>query len=168
MLENACVERAQSPDAAAVRAVPADATPEHADRILEGFFGLRQASPRLRLRLASALLKAGNDRQVLPVLAELAEELAGAGQSRKALAILRRIEALAHRDIQELCLAPLEKEPGPDVAEDPGPGMPPPIRDGRSRHPPVFQDRFQSWLHHVTREPEQPHEREGWTGEAPP
>lgn len=155
LLENACVERALSPDAAAVRAVPADATAERADRILEGFFGLRQASPRLRLRLASALLKAGNDRQVLPVLAELAEELAGAGQSRKALAILRRIEALAHRDIHELCLAPLERDKPALPAspeEDEDRPIPPPVREGRSRRPLTFQDGFQSWLRHVSRE----------------
>jgi hypothetical protein len=111
-------------------------------------------------------LKAGNDRQVLPVLAELAQELAGAGQSRKALAILRRIEALAHRDIQELCLAPLERDRVPSLLEnDPGPvqaseaeapGGAPPAAEAPRRGPrrPVFQDRFQSWLHHVSREHE--------------
>jgi CRP-like cAMP-binding protein len=109
VLETRYIERASSPEAAAVRAVPlGDAgTRERAIEILEAHFGESRWDPRMRLRLANLLLKAGKDEDAVPILVGLADDLARQGFPEKAIAILKKIERIRRRDVEEVNLAPL-------------------------------------------------------------
>ncbi len=113
VLETRYIERAGSPEAAAVRAVPlGDAgTRERAIEILEAHFGESRWDPRMRLRLANLLLKAGKDEDAVPILVGLADDLARQGFPEKAIAILKKIERIRRRDVEEVNLAPL-RPPG--------------------------------------------------------
>jgi len=111
-LDASYIERASSPAAAAVRAVPSavGTTQQKASEILEGYFGGARWEPRMRLRLAHVLVRAGKQEEALPILIGLADELAREGFPEKAIAILKRIERIQRRDIEELNLAPLIRE----------------------------------------------------------
>lgn len=107
-LEAVYVKRASSPEAAAVRAVnlPDRHTKRKAIEMLEAYFGESRWRPRMRLRLADVLLKAGKDDAAVPILVGLAEDLARAGYPEKAIALLKKIERIQHRSIVEIRLAP--------------------------------------------------------------
>jgi CRP-like cAMP-binding protein len=109
VLEESYIRRASSPEAAAVRAVPMnDAGAERkAIEILEAHFGQSRWDPRMRLRLADVLLKAGKFEDAVPVLIGLADDLARAGYPDKAIAVLKKIEKIRRRDIEVVNLAPL-------------------------------------------------------------
>jgi len=153
LLEEACVVRATNAEAAAVRAVPAlDTRPDEALRVLEAHFGHRPWSPRMRLRLAHLLAKVGSYEEVVPVLVGLADELATAGETRKAIAIFKKIERLRRRDVEEICLAPLarpeaEQRPGREEAAENELRA---ILDGS--RPATPEDRFRGWLGHLVRD----------------
>ena len=109
VLEEFYIRRASSPEAAAVRAVPlSDAgTERKAIEVLEAHFGQSRWDPRMRLRLADVLLKAGKYQDAVPVLIGLADDLARAGFPEKAIAVLKKIEKIQRRDVEVVNLAPL-------------------------------------------------------------
>jgi hypothetical protein len=117
-LENVYIQRASSPEAAAIRAVTVDpGSHQRAIEVLEAYFGESRWDPRMRLRLADLLVKAGREDDAVPLLVGLADDLDRAGFPEKAIAILKKIEKLRKRGIEEVNLAPLrKKKPGPTPA----------------------------------------------------
>src|SRR4029450_2134158 len=127
VLEEFYIRRASSPEAAAVRAVPLDdaGAERKAIEVLEAHFGQSRWDPRMRLRLADVLLKAGKYHDAVPVLIGLADELARAGYPEKAIAVLKKIEKIQRRDVEVVNLAPLARRPQAPAT--------PPARAARSR-----------------------------------
>jgi hypothetical protein len=147
MLEEACVARATSPAAAAVRALPMEAAKsrERAHAALAAHFGDTQWNLRMRLRLAEVLLKAGNEDDAVAILTSVADALAAADDGEKALAVLQKIASVRRRHVEELCLAPLAKEPTeakPDPAE----------AERQSRIAAAPEGVFRDWLVNMLRE----------------
>lgn len=134
LLEEACVERASSPAVAAVRSVPKDVAVERAAVALAAHFG---ESVRMRLRLADVMLKAGNPKDAVSILTGVAEDLDAAGRADQAIAVLKKIERITSRGVDELPLAPLATRA--DDPEGPAPRVAP--------APP--QEAFQGWLSNV-------------------
>jgi hypothetical protein len=137
---------------AAVRAVPLpdSGTRRKAIEVLESHFGESRWDPRMRLRLADVLLKAGKEQDAIPILIGLADELARAGFADKAVAILKKIEQVQRRNVEVVNLAPLLRADGappmsevPAAASLPAPG-------GRPRA--VTDDRFHGWLVDLVRD----------------
>jgi CRP-like cAMP-binding protein len=87
-------ERAGDPEAAALRIRESALNGE-------GVLGRRpedgRLDPRMRLRLAEAFLKAGQEREAAQVLIELADDLVRRGQGEKAVALLKKVEQLQRR-----------------------------------------------------------------------
>lgn len=108
-LEDVFVERLSSAEAAAVRTVPlADAAARsRAAGALRRHFGGARWEPRVRLKLAEALLRTGKPEDALTVLAALADDLLREGFPERAVAILKKIERMRNRDIEQVSLAPL-------------------------------------------------------------
>jgi CRP-like cAMP-binding protein len=168
VLETAYIDRASSPEAAAVRAVTVKDphAPARAIDVLEAHFGESRWDPRMRLRLADVLLRAGKEQDAVPILVGLADDLAREGYPEKAIAILKKIERLQSRHIEEVSLAPASRRPGarggapetrPAIPIPPppaaAPGAPAPARR-RAR----TDDRLEAWLvdtvrHAVVRSP---------------
>jgi Cyclic nucleotide-binding domain len=147
LLEEACVARATSPAAAAVRALPMEAAKsrERAHAALATHFGDTQWSLRMRLRLAEVLLKAGNEDDAVAILTSVADALAAADDGEKALAVLQKIATVRRRHVEELCLAPLAKEP---MQATPGPGE----AERHSRVAAAPEGVFRDWLVNMLRE----------------
>jgi len=170
VLEASYIERASSPEVAAVRAVPLpdSGTRRKAIEVLESHFGESRWDPRMRLRLADVLLKAGKEQDAIPILIGLADELARAGFADKAVAILKKIEQVQRRNVEVVNLAPLLRAdaapPAPEApaaASIPAPG-------GRPRA--VTDDRFHGWLVDLVRDSVgklQPTTHDGGRGQAP-
>src|SRR5260221_3933748 len=138
MLEEAFVARATSPAVAAVRSVPEDVAVERAAVVLAAHCGERRWTARMRLRLADVLLKAGNEKDAVAILTGVAEDLAAAGRADKAIAVLMKIEKIANRDVEELCLAPLARvleAEDDEIAHGP-----------RPHTPPVPEEALRGWL----------------------
>ena len=116
VLEEFYIRRASSPEAAAVRAVSMNDAGQgrKAIEVLEAHFGQSRWDPRMRLRLADVLLRAGKFDDAVPVLIGLADDLAHAGYPEKAIAVLKKIEKIRRRDIEVVNLAP---RPGAAVPE---------------------------------------------------
>ena len=138
-LEAHYIERTQSPDNAAVRAaaVPDAETQHRAAEVLRAHFGDRAWDPRMRLKLADVLLKAGKQQDALPILVDLADTMARQGHPEKAIAILKKIERIEGRHTEEINLAPLGRE-----APAPAPPPPEPAR----RTPQRTSEYFGGWL----------------------
>jgi CRP-like cAMP-binding protein len=155
VLETSYIERASSPEVAAVRAVPLpdSGTRRKAIEVLESHFGESRWDPRMRLRLADVLLKAGKEQDAIPILIGLADELARAGFADKAVAILKKIEQVQRRNVEVVNLAPLLRaEAAPPVAP-PTPGAAaPPAPGPRPRPRAVTDDRFHGWLVDLVRD----------------
>ena len=135
-----------------MRAVPLpdSGTRRKAIEVLESHFGESRWDPRMRLRLADLLLKAGKEQDAIPILIGLADELARAGFADKAVAILKKIEQVQRRNVEVVNLAPLlraEAPPAAKVAPDVT-GLPAPA--GRARA--VTDDRFHGWLVDLVRD----------------
>jgi len=152
VLETSYIERASSPEVAAVRAVPLpdSGTRRKAIEVLESHFGESRWDPRMRLRLADVLLKAGKEQDAIPILIGLADELARAGFADKAVAILKKIEQVQRRNVEVVNLAPLLRaeavSPAPETpaaAALPAPG---------ARPRTVTDDRFHGWLVDLVRD----------------
>jgi CRP-like cAMP-binding protein len=160
ILESQYIRRASSPEAAAIRAVPVDpGTREKAIEVLEAHFGQSRWEPRMRLRLASVLLRAGKDQDAIDVLVGLADDLAREGLTEKAIAILKKIERLRQRHVEEVNLAPLKRKA--ERAQPVAAGQPsPPASSSRGARPgsrkPRTEERFQGWLLDVLRDTVQP------------
>jgi CRP-like cAMP-binding protein len=156
VLETSYIERASSPEVAAVRAValPDSGTRRKAIEVLESHFGESRWDPRMRLRLADVLLKAGKDQDAIAILIGLADELAREGFADKAVAILKKIEQVQRRNVEVVNLAPLlraEAAPAPEpprVVPAPAPAAAAPT--GRPRA--VTDDRFHGWLLDLVRD----------------
>jgi CRP-like cAMP-binding protein len=149
VLEAAYIERASSPEAAAIRAVAVnDADSDRrAIEVLEAHFGESRWDPRMRLRLADVLLRAGKEHDAVPVLVGLADDLARQGYPEKAVAILKKIERLQRRHVEEVNLAPAARRDAAPPASapsrsDPGPQPATPRARPRAR----TDDRLHDWL----------------------
>jgi CRP-like cAMP-binding protein len=126
--------RARCQEEEAVRSLPPDAAdPERAAASLQAHFGSSDWSPRVRTHLARLLLDSGRQDDALAILAGVAQDLARRGQAQKAIALLKKVERVRRRGLQEIELAPLR--PGrrrsarhaPRAAETSGaPGAPAP------------------------------------------
>ena len=104
----------------------------------------RRRDPRVRRQLADVLAMAGRPKEAVPILLELAEDLALAGAAGKAIAILKRAQRLGpgQPEVEEQLayLINQQKAPSPDPwtraqadSEPPPPrfddlGSPPPPR----------------------------------------
>jgi CRP-like cAMP-binding protein len=151
VLEEAYIRRASSPEAAAIRAVPLNdpLSDQRAIEVLEAHFGESRWDPRMRLRLADVLVRAGKDEDAVPILVGLADDLAHEGYPEKAISILKKIEQLQRRHIEEVSLAPSIK---PEGAAPPPPPRPqasaavavPPAQGRRARA--RTDERFHAWL----------------------
>jgi CRP-like cAMP-binding protein len=152
VLEASYIERASSPEVAAVRAVPLpdSGTRRKAIEVLESHFGESRWDPRMRLRLADVLLKAGKDQDAIAILIGLADELAREGFADKAVAILKKIEQVQRRNVEVVNLAPLLRSDTAPAAEAPGPARPMAAPNSRPR--PVTDDRFHGWLVDLVRD----------------
>jgi len=148
MLDAAYVDRVSSPEALAARTVawPSGTSRGRALDVLQENFGEAQWTPRTRLRLADALLKSGRQDEAVAVLLDCVDELTREGFPEKAVALLKKIERVQRRHIEEVNLAPMLKldaivDEGP-VADDAGgaAGSPP------ARPRPRLDDHFEDWL----------------------
>jgi CRP-like cAMP-binding protein len=150
VLESSYIERASSPEAAAVRAVPLpdSGTRRKAIEVLESHFGESRWDPRMRLRLADVLLKAGKDEDAIPILVGLADELAREGFADKAVAIIKKIEQVQRRNVQVVNLAPLIRSAAAV------PRAVPAARDAAAPPRPraITDDRFNGWLVDLVRD----------------
>jgi CRP-like cAMP-binding protein len=81
--------------------------PARAVEVLEARFGEGNWDPRMRLSLADALLRSGKQDEAVPVLVGLADELARHGRIAKAIALVKKVERIQNRHVEELLLAPL-------------------------------------------------------------
>jgi CRP-like cAMP-binding protein len=110
MLLDLYLDRASSADAAAVRSVsmPADAQ-RKAEEALRDHFGENRWDARMRLRLADLLAQTGHVDAAVSVLVGIADELAAAGFSRKAITLFKKIERVRRYEVKELRLAPLAR-----------------------------------------------------------
>jgi CRP-like cAMP-binding protein len=165
VLETSYIERASSASVAAVRAVPLpDAgTRRKADEVLAAHFGESRWDPRMRLRLADVLLKAGKDEDAIPILVGLADELARQGFADKAVAILKKIEQVQRRHVEVVNLAPLLRGEGGGPPRPSPAGVQPPVAGAKrpetgpapappSRTPPATDDRLHGWLVDLVRD----------------
>jgi CRP-like cAMP-binding protein len=155
-LESVYIERASSPEAAAIRAVPVDpASRQRAIEVLEAYFGESRWDPRMRLRLADLLVKAGKQDDAVPLLVGLADDLDRAGFPDKAIAILKKIEKIRRRSVEEVNLAPLKKKraQAPEPSKPTAPLEAAPARPARplgGRHQTV--ESFSNWMVDVVRD----------------
>ncbi|MBI3931856.1 MAG: cyclic nucleotide-binding domain-containing protein [Acidobacteria bacterium] len=169
VLEAQYIRRASSPEAAAIRAVPVDpGTREKAIEVLEAHFGQSRWEPRMRLHLASALLESGKDQDAVDVLIGLADDLAREGLNEKAVAILKKIERIQHRHVEEVNLAPLKRRAAEvrraasDAAPLPAAGKAKSRRKTAGPSPPgskgkpKTEEYFQGWIVDVLRETVRP------------
>ena len=98
ILEGARDFRTQSPEEAAVRSIPGEASPERAAAVLAAHFGAAEWSPRVRLHFAKLMLDAGQENDALAVIASVAEEMARAGHAESAIAMLKKVDQIRKRD----------------------------------------------------------------------
>jgi hypothetical protein len=100
---------ARSPELQAVKAVPAmpETMPAVALTLLDTHLGPKSWNARARMRLAELVAKTAAWNDAVPVLVGLADEMQAAGQPARALAILRKIEAIKAADPKEMRLTPL-------------------------------------------------------------
>jgi CRP-like cAMP-binding protein len=150
VIEDSYVERASSPDVAAVRAVRlADqALRRRADEVLAAHFGQSRWDPRMKLRLAELLLRTDKPDDALAVLVGLADDLAREGFPEKAVAVLKKIERIRKRDIEEVSIAPLQ----PHEQQSPPAPAPAPPALAPQRPRVATDDFFQAWLVDVLRD----------------
>ena len=99
IVEGARDGRARSPEEAAVRALPGEASPERAAAVLAANFGGSAWSPRVRLHFAKLMLDAGQENDALAVIASVAEEMAQSGHAETGIAILKKVDQVRKRDL---------------------------------------------------------------------
>jgi CRP-like cAMP-binding protein len=109
LLDEACEGRSLSPEESAVRSLPPEAAdPARAAEALRAHFGDCNWSPRVRLHLSRLMMDVGRQDDALAILAGVAEDLARRGQAQKAIAVLKKVETIQRRGVEEVCLAPLK------------------------------------------------------------
>jgi CRP-like cAMP-binding protein len=139
------VQRASSAEVSAVRNITTgDAeTRARAMQVLTAYFGGRRWEPRMQLKLAMVLLKAGKEEEAVPVLVDLADTLLREGEPAKAIGILKKVEMIRGRSLRVMNLAPLARvavEPLPGASPTGRPLAPTPAWLGRT------QGFFEDWL----------------------
>jgi CRP-like cAMP-binding protein len=154
VLEDSYVERASSPDVAAVRAVRlADQQlRRRADEVLSAHFGQSRWDPRMKLRLADLLLRTDKEDDAVAVLVGLADDFAREGFPEKAVAVLKKIERIRTRNIEEVSLAPLAPEGGEEPRPEPAIPAAPSPRALPVRPRLATEDFLQAWLVDVLRD----------------
>jgi hypothetical protein len=95
----------------------------------------------MRLRLARLLIQSGKEDDAVLVLIALADDLSRAGQTPRAIALIKKVEQIQNRHIREIPLAPLSRD---DLTLPPDPGAVP-------EPPEPDRGAFQSWLVDVVR-----------------
>ena len=113
--------------------------------VLEAHFGESRWDPRMRLRLADVLVRAGKEHDAVPILVGLADDLARGGYPEKAISILKKIEPLQRRHIEEVSLAPRLPEAPEDEAIEKSPARPA-VPPASPRRPPRTDDFLHVWL----------------------
>ncbi len=98
VLEGARDHRAHSPEEAAVRSIPGQASPDRAAAVLAAHFGGSEWSPRVRLHFAKLMLDAGQENDALAVIASVAEEMAQGGHAQTGIAILKKVDQIRRRE----------------------------------------------------------------------
>jgi CRP-like cAMP-binding protein len=98
VLEGARDHRAHSPEEAAVRSIPGQASPDRAAAVLAAHFGGSEWSPRVRLHFAKLMLDAGQENDALAVIASVAEEMAQGGHAETGIAILKKVDQIRRRE----------------------------------------------------------------------
>jgi CRP-like cAMP-binding protein len=153
IVEETLLERANSLETAAVRAIPRmdSDTPTRALGLLEAHFGLKSWNPKTRLRLAELLAKTGRYLDAVPVLVGLADQMQAAGQPARALAVLKKIPVIAARDPEDLRIAPLTREPAAR-REAPPSAVLTYVSAGRPAPSAKAAQHFQVWLEELMRE----------------
>ena len=148
IVESALLERTNSAEVAAVRAVPPmdQAIPAQAVSVLDAHFGARVKDPKMRLRLAELLARTGNYVDVVPVLVGLAEEMQAAGQRARALAILQKIEFIDHQGPKEVGIAPLTRVPRGPRRDGPGDAVLAYVTTGQPAPSAEAAAHFRRWL----------------------
>lgn len=122
-LEAFYLARTQSAAAATLReAALGPEARRRAQAVLRSHFGAGGFDPRTQLKLADALLRSGKRDDALAILASLADDLARHGYPEKAFSILKKVERLQGRGVEEIQLAPLRRDDEtPEVAaQEPG------------------------------------------------
>jgi hypothetical protein len=156
VLEERYIRRASSPESAAVRAVALrDAgVARKAIEVLESHFGESRWDPRMRLRLADVLLKAGKYEDAIPILIDLADDMAREGYTEKAVAVLKKIEQVQRRNVEEVNIAPKPRARSGKAKAKPGPAATSPVAgSGTAPRPKTLtDDRFQGWLLDIVRD----------------
>jgi len=145
MVEATYLERAGDPAVAGVREAELGArqAPARAIAVLEARFGEGNWDPRMRLELADALLRSGKHDEAVPILVGLADELARHGQIAKAIALVKKVERIQNRHVEELLLAPLPARLATAAA------------DGAAQErgdAPATADLFERWLLRLARD----------------
>ena len=108
LMEEVASSRAQCQEEEAVRSLPPEAAdPERAAAALQAHFGSSEWSPRVRTHLARLLLEVGRQDDALAILAGVAQDLARRGQAQKAITLLKKLERVRRRGVQDIELAPL-------------------------------------------------------------
>lgn len=149
MLDAAYIARLSSPEAIAARAVPwaEGTTRARALDVLREHFGQTRWTPRTRLRLADALFKAGRQEEVEAVLLDCVDELTREGFPEKAVALLKKVERLRRRDVEEVNLAPLLRLDAEAAVAGEGPAAVPGPVDAPAGPPAAgTAGDFESWL----------------------
>jgi hypothetical protein len=106
----------------------------------------RRRDPRLRRQLADVLAMAGRPKEAVPILLELADDLALSGSAGKAIAVLKRAQRLGpgQPEVEEQLayLITQEKAPSPDpwARARAAPSEPPPPRYDDPPAPPFLGD----------------------------
>jgi CRP-like cAMP-binding protein len=98
VLEGARERRTHSPEEAAVRSIPGQASPDRAAAVLAAHFGGSEWSPRVRLHFAKLMLDAGQENDALAVIASVAEEMAQGGHAETGIAILKKVDQIRRRE----------------------------------------------------------------------
>ncbi len=108
LMAEVSASRAHCQEEEAVRSLPLEAgDPKHAAAALQAHFGSSDWSPRVRTHLARLLLDSGRQDDALAILASVAQDLARRGNAQKAIALLKKVERVRRRGVQEIELAPL-------------------------------------------------------------
>jgi hypothetical protein len=155
IVEETQLIRATGLEAVAVRSVPPmdPDLPLRALRLLESHLGQKDWNPRMRLRLAELLAKAGCYADVVPLLVGLADELAAAGQHTPAVSVLKKIEGIGERDGQNLAIAPLKRVlPAPGERPGPEAAIANYVATGRPAPTAKAAASFQQWVHDLMRD----------------
>jgi CRP-like cAMP-binding protein len=145
MIEATYLERAGDASVAGVREAELGArqASARAVAVLEARFGEGQWDPHVRLELADALLRSGKHDEAVPILVGLADELAREGQIAKAIALVKKVERIQNRHVEELLLAPMPAALPADTGDD--------VIAQRGRAP-GKADLFERWLLRLARE----------------